>query len=225
VKGRNRARRRFIGQDGQVTNSASLNRTRIVDAAVSLLEHEGAAGLSMRRLAEVLDSKPMTLYHYVPNKSTLLALAMSEVAARMDFLDPQGPPRERMIAVAMDMYERLSEVPWIVDILRQGTVTGIPALAIVDRFFTAAAELGADDQTCLDLWRAVWYLVIAQINWDGVVAARRGGERSWYQDVDPADVATMPRVAAMLPRWGDLAAGFELSKAVAAQIDGTFTSR
>ena len=51
-----------------MTNSASLNRTRIVDAAVSLLEHEGAAGLSMRRLAEVLDSKPMTLYHYVPNK-------------------------------------------------------------------------------------------------------------------------------------------------------------
>lgn len=130
-----------------------------------------------------------------------------------------------MITVAMDMYEKLSEIPWIIAILRQGTVTGIPALAIVDRFFTAAAELGADEQTALDLWRAVWFLVISQIQWEGAIAARKPDERSWYEDLDPADLEAVPRVAAILPRWGQLVAGFDLSRAIGAQIDGMLALR
>lgn len=54
----------------------SLSRDEIVDAAIRIIGAEGVDKLSMRRLATELDSKPMTLYHYVDNKAALLQLVL-----------------------------------------------------------------------------------------------------------------------------------------------------
>jgi AcrR family transcriptional regulator len=198
----------------------SLQRDDIVEAAIRILERDGVDGLSMRRLAVELGSKPMTLYHYVPNKSVLLSLALSEVAAAIPWQTPTGSPRERMVTIAMDMYDKLGDIPWVVAILRLGTNVGTPALALADQFFSAASELDLDDQSTLDLWRSVWYLVVSELHWRDVMAQRSADDRSWYESMDPAEVADLPRVAAILPRWGELSREFDLRRAVEAQIDG-----
>ncbi|GED99344.1 TetR/AcrR family transcriptional regulator [Gordonia crocea] len=200
--------------------SASLDRSTIVDAALAILEREGAEGLTMRRLADDLGSKPMTLYHYVPNKTALLALALSEVAARIDWVEPTGPPRERLIAIAVDMRDRLGAIPWIVSILEEGTIVGTPALAIADRFLDAAYELGADDQTALDLWRMIWSLTVSDIRWAELARHRESGKQGWFDTIDPAIVAGYPHVSAILPKWRRIVDGFDVRRAFAAQIDG-----
>ncbi len=48
-----------------------LSRDRIVSEALALVDREGLAALSMRRLAAVLGVDPMAIYYYLPNKAAL----------------------------------------------------------------------------------------------------------------------------------------------------------
>ncbi|SDG80678.1 transcriptional regulator, TetR family [Pseudonocardia oroxyli] len=59
--------------------SVALTRELIVDAAYAVLDGQGLAGLTMRRVAQELDVRPGALYYHVANKQELLA----EVAARI----------------------------------------------------------------------------------------------------------------------------------------------
>jgi len=56
-----------------------LTRSRIVKEAVALLDSEGIAGLTMRRLAERLGTGSTTLYWHVKTKDDVLELALDAV--------------------------------------------------------------------------------------------------------------------------------------------------
>jgi AcrR family transcriptional regulator len=197
-----------------------VDRAAIVAAARALLESGGSDALSMRRLAAALGSKPMTLYHHVGSKSELLSLVLSDIAAGIEWTAPTGPPRDRMIAIGVDLYRELSAIPWIVPVLRTGTHVGTAALVVADRFAAAALELGATDLQALSAYRGVWYLVSSQIEWDAELAHRTAGETSWFQRMDPDRLADARVVARLLPRWPELSRDFDLRAAVTAQIDG-----
>src|ERR687893_1971585 len=57
----------------------ALSREQIVRAAIEILDAEGAAGLSMRRLGTRLGSGATSLYWHVAHKDELLELAVDEV--------------------------------------------------------------------------------------------------------------------------------------------------
>lgn len=65
-----------------------LDRERIIDVSVRLLDAEGLAKFSMRRLAAELDVTAMSLYWYVDTKDDLLELALDSVYREI------APPRE-----------------------------------------------------------------------------------------------------------------------------------
>ncbi|NVB85538.1 MAG: TetR family transcriptional regulator [Kofleriaceae bacterium] len=50
----------------------ALTRDAVLDAAVELLDRDGMAGLSMRRLGAALGVEAMSLYNHVPSKDALL---------------------------------------------------------------------------------------------------------------------------------------------------------
>src|SRR4051794_6681580 len=73
-----------------------LSRTRIIDAALELVERDGWNGLSMRRLAQELDVWPMAVYRYFQDKDALLD-AMAEAAAeRVSVPSGRGSWRTRI---------------------------------------------------------------------------------------------------------------------------------
>jgi TetR/AcrR family tetracycline transcriptional repressor len=49
-----------------------LSRTRILSAALELVDQDGLDALTMRRLADELQVDPMSIYGYVPGKEALL---------------------------------------------------------------------------------------------------------------------------------------------------------
>jgi TetR/AcrR family tetracycline transcriptional repressor len=49
-----------------------LTRVRIIEAALEIIDDEGLGALNMRRLAAAVGVKPMSLYHHVPNKDSIL---------------------------------------------------------------------------------------------------------------------------------------------------------
>jgi AcrR family transcriptional regulator len=71
---------------------APLTQEAIVDAALRVLEREGADGLSMRRVAEELGTGPASLYWHVANKDELINLLIDRVAGELE-MPPPDPAR------------------------------------------------------------------------------------------------------------------------------------
>jgi TetR/AcrR family tetracycline transcriptional repressor len=65
-----------------------LTRDAIVDAALVLLDREGIAGLSMRRLAKELDVGAASLYWHVGDKEELLGLLLDRIVGETEVPDP-----------------------------------------------------------------------------------------------------------------------------------------
>ncbi|WP_171171891.1 TetR/AcrR family transcriptional regulator [Streptomyces sp. I05A-00742] len=82
------APRRKATADRGGDQPGSLDRDRIVAAAIRLLDAEGLAKFSMRRLAAELGVTAMSVYWYVDNKDDLLELVLDEAIGEMELPDP-----------------------------------------------------------------------------------------------------------------------------------------
>jgi AcrR family transcriptional regulator len=65
-----------------------LTREAIVDAALRVVDREGADGLSMRRVAEELGTGPASLYWHVASKDELINLLVDRVASEIEMPEP-----------------------------------------------------------------------------------------------------------------------------------------
>ncbi|MFI1014435.1 TetR/AcrR family transcriptional regulator [Streptomyces sp. NPDC020965] len=94
---------------------AGLDRAKIIDATVRLLDTEGATKFSMRRLAAELDVTAMSVYWYVDTKDDLLELALDEVFGRMRLpdLSAEDAWREQLRTLATEYRAMLVRHPWV----------------------------------------------------------------------------------------------------------------
>jgi len=63
---------------------AKLSRRSILEAALALLDREGASALTMRRLGEELGVEAMSLYRHVADRAALLDALADHLAAEID---------------------------------------------------------------------------------------------------------------------------------------------
>ena len=92
-----------------------ISRAAIVAAAIGLLDREGLAALSMRRLAEELGTGAASLYWHVGSKDGLLDLVLDEVIGEGKVPDPD-PDRwqEQLKQIARDQRAASHRHPWVV---------------------------------------------------------------------------------------------------------------
>ncbi|MBT2451126.1 TetR/AcrR family transcriptional regulator C-terminal domain-containing protein [Streptomyces sp. ISL-43] len=94
---------------------SGLDRERITAEAVRLLDVDGLARFSMRRLAAGLGVTAMSLYWYVDTKHDLLELALD--SALGELARPPGAPGEgwpgRLRALARGYRGLLADHPWV----------------------------------------------------------------------------------------------------------------
>ena len=89
--------------DRQARRRKRISRDAIVAAAVQLLDREGLAALSMRRLAEELDTGAASLYWHVGSKDGLLDLVLDQIIGENQVPDPDPARwREQLKDVARD---------------------------------------------------------------------------------------------------------------------------
>ena len=94
-----------------------ISREAIVTAAVQLLDREGLAALSMRRLAEELGTGAASLYWHVGSKDGLLDLVFDEVIGEGQVPDPDPPHwREQLKDVARAQRQASLRHPYLVRI-------------------------------------------------------------------------------------------------------------
>ena len=71
--------------------------------ALEIVDRQGLAALSMRRLGAELGVDPMAAYYHIPNKEALFDAIVEAVMAEIDLGgdDPSAPPEERILWAAM----------------------------------------------------------------------------------------------------------------------------
>ncbi|MEW2045657.1 TetR/AcrR family transcriptional regulator [Streptomyces sp. NPDC005476] len=112
LEGKARRRGRGGGQP------SGLDRNRITEATVRLLDAEGLAKFSMRRLAAELNVTAMSVYWYVDTKDDLLELALDTAFGELAELlpDPEDENadwREQVRALATAYRGLLVRHPWL----------------------------------------------------------------------------------------------------------------
>ncbi|MEU6665716.1 TetR/AcrR family transcriptional regulator [Streptomyces sp. NPDC046727] len=89
----------------------ALTREGIVTAAVAILRAEGLRKVTMRRLAQELDTGPASLYVYVRNTDELHAAVLDELLGTVGPAPAQGSWRERLERVLTAYTAMLLEYP------------------------------------------------------------------------------------------------------------------
>ncbi|CAL9297684.1 MULTISPECIES: TetR/AcrR family transcriptional regulator C-terminal domain-containing protein [unclassified Streptomyces] len=94
---------------------SGLDRDRITEATVRLLDAEGAEKFSMRRLAAELNVTAMSLYWYVDSKDDLLELASDAAAGEVRLPDPDADAdwRDQLRELAQGYRALLVRHPWL----------------------------------------------------------------------------------------------------------------
>ncbi|BDM69593.1 TetR family transcriptional regulator [Streptomyces nigrescens] len=131
---------------------AGLSRTRVLDAALALVDREGAGALTMRRLGVELDVEAMTLYHYVPNKDALLdGLVERLFAQALPFADEKTEPdadaesadwRALLRTYAVSLRQALLRHPGVLSFAASRPAVTPATLDAVERGLTALTASG-----------------------------------------------------------------------------------
>jgi AcrR family transcriptional regulator len=94
---------------------SGLDRDRITEVTVRLLDAEGLAKFSMRRLAAELNVTAMSVYWYVDTKDDLLELALDAVMGELELPDPDADEdwRDQLRTLAQGYRAVLVRHPWV----------------------------------------------------------------------------------------------------------------
>ena len=92
-----------------------ITQEAIVETALRILDGEGLDGLSMRRIAEELDTGAASLYWHVGSKDGLLDLVLDQVIGEGNVPDPDpGKWQDQIKQVARDQRAASLRHPWVV---------------------------------------------------------------------------------------------------------------
>lgn len=126
----------------QVGRKPRLNPERIVEAALELADRDGIEALTIRRLADALGTKPMTLYHHVDGKDAVLAAMVERVFGEIQDPPEELPWREAIRVRCVSAKEVLVRHAWAVRLLETGTSPGPVSLAHHEAVLAAFARGG-----------------------------------------------------------------------------------
>jgi AcrR family transcriptional regulator len=106
-----------------------LTRDAVLAGAVSLADEIGVDPLTIRKLADHLEVKPMTIYHHVANKDEIIDGMVDAVFAEIEMPPADTPWRAAMRARAHSARAALRRHPWAAGMLDSRTNPGPANLA------------------------------------------------------------------------------------------------
>jgi AcrR family transcriptional regulator len=121
----------------------TLSRDQIVRAAIEMLDAEGPAGLSMRRLGTRLGAGATSLYWHVANKDELLELAVDETMGEVYAPEARDTSwRIGFSVLAHGMRSMLLRHPWVISLMGTKPTIGPNAMRLGERSIELLAAAG-----------------------------------------------------------------------------------
>ncbi|MFD8572977.1 TetR/AcrR family transcriptional regulator [Streptomyces sp. NPDC057694] len=163
-----------------------LSRDRIVDAARGLVDAEGLAAVSTRRLAAELGVSGPSLYNHFSTKDQILEAVADSVSAQVDLsMFEAGDARGWRSALhdwAVSYRAALREHPNIVPVLAQGPGRRPAGLRLADAVFGAMVDAGWPAAQATSIGALMRYFVMGS-----ALGSFAGGFVDDEAAYDPAD--------------------------------------
>ncbi|GAA2895446.1 TetR/AcrR family transcriptional regulator C-terminal domain-containing protein [Streptosporangium fragile] len=181
-----------------------LSRSRIVAAAIDLIEREGADAVSMRAIAAALGVGVMSLYNHVPSKAALLDAVAEAVLSQIEFTDdPDAEWTERVRMQALAFRQIAHHYPRCTMVVVSRQLRSTAGLLPVERALDTLRGAGFGGEEAVRILRMfIAYIVGSLLREVGVTPtfAPAHGSDVNLGDVDPL---LFPQVSELSPVLGD----------------------
>jgi AcrR family transcriptional regulator len=147
-----------------------LSQETIVKAAVDLVDRDGLAALSMRRLGAALGVQGMAIYHHFPSKEAVLDAAAASISPIAPVAT--GEWRADMRALSHQFRDALNAHPAFLPHVLSRPVHTYQAAALREAQYAALRLAGLDGSALLDAHRTwgsyvLGYLAVEQLGRNG----------------------------------------------------------
>jgi AcrR family transcriptional regulator len=197
-----------------VTTVAELTRPRIAAAALAVADEKGAAGFSMRAVAERLGVTPMALYHHVEDKAALVALLVDQVIGERALPPPTGAWRDDLFELARWMRQSTLAHPAIGRLRNDHQVWTPSIFPMTERWLSVWQQSGLDLDAAMAAAAATSTAIIGFVEQELIQAGTAMP--------DEAMLASFPNARFAFAAQRDGATEFEL--VVRSLIDGVYAS-
>lgn len=208
----------------------SLGPTDVVDAAIHLLDTEGATGLSIRAIAARLGVNPNAVYTYVADRAALEGEVVERVLSEADITLLAGPTRSwrrRISRYAASLREALLSHPGAVHLFMTAPMTGPTALAVGEGLLDALIDAGISPR---DAARGTYPLIVYVLGSVALEVAETDGRVPLTPEADRIAVRRMgfeaapsagfPRTAAAADTMAQWIGGAQFEWGLARLLDG-----
>ena len=119
-----------------------IDTERFVEAALRIVDEDGAEALTMRSLAERLNSSTSTLYRHFPNRATLIAAVIDRVVGELDVDGLPGTWREFCEGFIRGWFDVMCEHRNVAVLMTDQLAEGASSLAAREKWLTVLLDNG-----------------------------------------------------------------------------------
>lgn len=177
---------------------ASLDAQKVLGAASRVLERDGEAGLTFRRLAVELGADPTAVYRYFRSKDDLLLAIADDIAAGVvDRVTSHADWRVTVRELLLETYRAYLRHPRLAILVSSRTTQGPGERRAIERMLEALHRAGFSDRQAAATLRALGDTTLA---WAGMSAAFLALPTSVRAKDDAAWASTYGRATGEYPR-------------------------
>lgn len=150
-----------VARSAKGSRRGRLSAERIEGEALALIEREGLAAFSTRKLAAALGCEAMSIYHYFPSKGHLMDALVDRVIGEMPPVPEPGPPWEvRARRLARDWRRVATARPNFYILLVTHRLNTRKGLAWLNAMLGFCGEAGLSREEGVRLFRAFGYYLM-----------------------------------------------------------------
>jgi AcrR family transcriptional regulator len=194
-----------------------LSAQAIVDTAIAIADVDGLDAVSIRRVAAVLEVRPMSLYTHIVSKDELLDLMANELVGLM-LVDqpPSGSWREALSEIARRTRAVFVAHPWVLAAFVRRPRPGPNAARYAKQLLRAVEAL---QFAPTDVW-TVLSIVDDYVLGHALRHATSGNASDLEASLSPADRAAQPELSALPELDGARATGDNFEVGLQTVLDG-----
>ncbi len=180
----------------------ALDRDRVVGAALGLVDREGVAALSLRRLAAELGVTPMAVYWHVRDKAELLDLIGERLFEMVEVPPAAGGWRAQLRAIHRAMLVPLLEHPDAVGLMVGRARFGPAGIALFERILSVLLGAGLAPGAALAAYQSLYLFQLgfaATAHRSPAFRAVQVEGAAYLRSLDPAQ---FPAIATVSPSIG-----------------------
>ncbi|MGH8946224.1 MAG: TetR/AcrR family transcriptional regulator [Acidimicrobiia bacterium] len=122
-----------------------LDRRRVLEAALGVIDREGLDALTMRRLAAELDVDPMTVHHHAEGKDRLLDGVAELLWGEVDHPQRSADPADTLRTLARSIRQLFHRHPEAAPLMLRCSTLPRSELEVFRVYLDALAERGLDE--------------------------------------------------------------------------------